>query len=173
MGEITAEALALLRLGFVFMLSGVMTQAVTASVILILQQQLNEQAVGYMVKRGMLSGYLRVSSFAMGTGLLSPTDRHRARPSGVQTVSSMNRPRWIIAGGPGVDGHADSSPGAIASGRLGKILPARSVTLVLPGMLLRAFSWPMAFGCSPKLPKTFFCTEFCSNVFISRWFGLG
>lgn len=178
MGEITAEALALLRLGFVFMLSGVMTQAVTASVILILQQQLNEQAVGLYGQAWMLSGYLVSFVFqAMGTDYYPRlTAIAHDHPACNRLVNEQTEVGLLLAG-PALMATLTLAPVLLQVAASGKFLPATEVLRwFCLGMLLRAFSWPMAFVMLAKnSQKLFFCTEFCSNVFYLAlvWFGVG
>jgi antigen flippase len=66
--EVTDEAAALLKLGFIFMLSGVMMQGVMAAVNFILLHSMDEKAVGLYGQAWLLSGYLVGFVFqAMGT----------------------------------------------------------------------------------------------------------
>jgi antigen flippase len=88
LAQVTDEAAGLLKLGFIFMLSGVMMQGVMAAVNFILLHSMDEKAVGLYGQAWMLSGYLVGFVFqAMGTDYYPrltavANDNPRLQPTG-------------------------------------------------------------------------------------------
>jgi len=175
--ETSDEASGLLRLGFVFMLSNVMTQGVMAAVNYILLDTMDEKAVGLYGQAWMLSGYLVGFVFqAMGTDYyprLTAVANDKVRCN--QLVNEQTEVGMLLAG-PALLGTLTFSPWLLHLVASGKFLPATEVLRwFCVGMLLRAFSWPMAFVMMAKnAQKLFFWTELCSNLLYIClvWFGV-
>lgn len=176
--EITTEASGLLKLGFVFMLSGVMMQGVMSLVNIILMNRMNEEAVGLYGQAWLLSGYLAGFVFqAMGTDyyprLTAVAHNH---PECNRLVNEQAEVGMLLAG-PALLATQVFAPWLLHLAASGKFLPATEVLRwFCLGMLLRAFSWPMAFVMMAKnAQKLFFCTELFSNsLYIALvWFGVG
>lgn len=145
--EITTEARGLLKLGFVFMLSGVMTQGVMSLVNIILMNRMDEEAVGLYGQAWLLSGYLAGFVFqAMGTDyyprLTAVAHNH---PECNRLVNEQAEVGMLLAG-PALLATQVFAPWLLHLAASGKFLPATEVLRwFCLGMLLRAFSWPMAF----------------------------
>lgn len=176
--EITIEAKGLLQLGFVFMLSGVMMQGVMNLVTLILLHRMDEQAVGFYSQAWLLSGYLAGFVFqAMGTDyyprLTAVAHNH---PECNRLVNEQVEVGMLLAG-PALLATQVFAPWLLHFAASGKFLPATEVLRwFCLGMLLRAFSWPMAFVMMAKnAQKLFFATELFSNsLYVALvWFGVG
>jgi PST family polysaccharide transporter len=176
--EVTDEAAALLKLGFVFMLSGVMTQGVMAAVNYILLDRMDEKTVGLYGQAWMLSGYLVGFVFqAMGTDYyprLTAVANDKARCN--QLVNEQTEVGMLLAG-PALLATLTFAPWLLHLVASGKFLPATEVLRwFCLGMLLRAFSWPMAFVMMAKnAQKLFFWTELGSNLLYVGlvWLGVG
>jgi len=175
--EVTDEAVALLKLGFVFMLSNVMTQGVLAAVNFILLHQMDEKVVGLYGQAWMLSGYLVGFVFqAMGTDYyprLTAVANDKARCN--QLVNEQTEVGMLLAG-PALLATLTFAPWLLHLVASGKFLPATEVLRwFCLGMLLRAFSWPMAFVMMAKnAQKLYFWTELFSNLLYVGlvWFGV-
>lgn len=165
--EVKDEAAGLLKLGFVFMLSGVMTQAVMAAVNYILHDAMSEGAVGLYGQAWMLSGYLVGFVFqAMGTDYyprLTAVANDKVRCN--QLVNEQTEVGMLLAG-PALLATLTFAPWLLQLVASSKFLPATEVLRwFCLGMLLRAFSWPMAFVMMAKnAQKLFFWTELFSNL---------
>jgi len=176
--EVTTEAAALLKLGFVFMLSGVMMQGVMSLVTIILNHKIDEKAVGLYTQAWLLSGYLVGFVFqAMGTDYYPRlTAVANDNPRCNQLVNEQTEVGMLLAG-PALLATLTFAPWMLQLVASGKFLPATEVLRwFCLGMLLRAFSWPMAFVMMAKnSQKLFFWTELCSNaLYIALvWFGVG
>lgn len=176
--EVTDEAAALLKLGFIFMLSGVMMQGVMAAVNFILLHSMDEKAVGLYGQAWLLSGYLVGFVFqAMGTDYYPRlTAVANDNPRCNQLVNEQTEVGMLLAG-PALLATLTFAPWLLQLVASGKFLPATEVLRwFCLGMLLRAFSWPMAFVMMAKnAQKLFFWTELFSNaLYIALvWFGVG
>lgn len=175
--EVSEEATALLKLGFVFMLSGVMMQGVFTAVNYILLHTMDERAVGLYGQAWLLSGYLVGFVFqAMGTDyyprLTAVANDH---PRCNQLVNEQTEVGMLLAG-PALLATLTFAPWLLQLVASGKFLPATEVLRwFCLGMLLRAFSWPMAFVMMAKnSQKLFFWTELFSNTLyvVLVWFGV-
>lgn len=175
--EVSNEAAGLLKLGFVFMLSNVMTQGVMATVNFILLHKMDENVVGLYGQAWMLSGYLVGFVFqAMGTDYyprLTAVVNDKARCN--QLVNEQTEVGMLLAG-PALLATLTFAPWLLHLVASGKFLPATEVLRwFCLGMLLRAFSWPMAFVMMAKnARKLYFWTELCSNLLYIGlvWFGV-
>ncbi len=176
--EIATEASVLLKLGFIFMLSGVMMQGVMSLVNIILLHRIDENAVGLYGQAWLLSGYLVGFVFqAMGTDyyprLTAVANDH---PKCNQLVNEQTEVGMLLAG-PALLATLTFAPWLLQIVASGKFLLATEVLRwFCLGMLLRAFSWPMAFVMMAKnSQKLFFFTELFSNaLYITLvWFGVG
>jgi antigen flippase len=176
--QVTDEAAGLLKLGFIFMLSGVMMQGVMAAVNFILLHSMDETAVGLYGQAWMLSGYLVGFVFqAMGTDYYPRlTAVANDNPRCNQLVNEQTEVGMLLAG-PALLATLTFAPWLLQLVASGKFLPATEVLRwFCLGMLLRAFSWPMAFVMMAKnAQKLFFWTELFSNVLYIAlvWFGVG
>ncbi|MEK7781702.1 MAG: oligosaccharide flippase family protein [Verrucomicrobiota bacterium] len=175
--EVTEEARALLKLGFIFMLSGVMMQGVMAAVTFILHHTMDENAVGLYGQAWMLSGYLVGFVFqAMGTDYYPRlTAVANDNPRCNQLVNEQTEVGMLLAG-PALLATLTGAPWLLQLVASSQFLPATEVLRwFCLGMLLRAFSWPMAFVMMAKnAQKLFFWTELFSNVLYIAlvWFGV-
>lgn len=176
--EVTTEATALLKLGFVFMLSGVMMQGVMSLVNIILLHRMDEQAVGLYGQAWMLSGYLVGFVFqAMGTDYYPRLTAVAQNHSECNRLVNEQTEVGMLLAGPALLATQVFAPWLLHLAASGKFLPATEVLRwFCLGMLLRAFSWPMAFVMMAKnAQKLFFATELFSNsLYIALvWLGVG
>ncbi len=175
--EVTTEAAALLKLGFIFMLSGVMMQGVMSLVNIILLHRMDEKAVGLYGQAWLLSGYLVGFVFqAMGTDYYPRlTAVAHDNPRCNQLVNEQTEVGLLLAG-PALLATLTFAPWLLHMVASGRFLPATEVLRwFCLGMLLRVFSWPMAFVMMAKnAQKLFFWTELLSNAFyiVMVWFGV-
>jgi antigen flippase len=176
--EVCGEASALLKLGFVFMVSGLMMLGVNYLVNLILMRQLDKQAVGLYQAAWLIGGYF--ANFilqAMATDFF-PRLAAVAHDNGKcnQLVNEQSEVSLLLAG-PGLVATLTFAPLAIHVLQSSEFLPAVEVLrLISLGMLLRVLSWPMGFIMQAKNAlRVFFFSELISNmVYIGMvWFAVG
>jgi PST family polysaccharide transporter len=138
---------------------------------------MDEKVVGLYGQAWMLSGYLVGFVFqAMGTDYyprLTAVANDKARCN--QLVNEQTEVGMLLAG-PALLATLTFAPWLLHLVASGKFLPATEVLRwFCLGMLLRAFSWPMAFVMMAKnAQKLYFWTELCSNLLYIGlvWFGV-
>ncbi|HEX5222093.1 MAG TPA: O-antigen translocase [Verrucomicrobiae bacterium] len=175
--EICGETSGLLKLGFVFMVSGLMLLGVNYLVNLILMQRIDKHAVGLYQAAWLIGGYF--ANFilqAMGTDFfprLAAVVKDNARCN--QLVNEQSEVSLLLAG-PGLVATLTFAPLAIHVLQSSEFLPAVDVLRLFSlGMLLRVLSWPMAFIMQAKNAlRVFFVSELLSNlVYITIvWFAV-
>lgn len=178
--EVYGEASALLKLGFVFMVSGLMTLGVTYLVNLILMHQMDKHAVGLYQAAWLIGGYFAGFILqAMGTDFfprLTAVANDNAKCN--QMVNEQSEVSLLMAG-PGLIATLTFAPLAIRVLQSAEFLPAVDVLRWISlGMLLRVLSWPMGFIMLAKnARRVFFISELASNlvylgmvwVCVDRW----
>jgi enterobacterial common antigen flippase len=165
--EVYGEASALLKLGFVFMVSGLMTLGVSYVVNIILMHRMDKHAVGLYQAAWLVGGYFAGFILqAMGTDFyprLTAVANDNAKCN--QLVNEQSEVSLLLAG-PGLVATLTFAPFAIRILQSAEFLPAVEVLRWISlGMLLRVLAWPMGFIMLAKnAQKVFFISELISNV---------
>lgn len=166
-GEVTAEVSGLLKLGFVFMTTALMSMAVAYVVRIIVWRQLDESAAGYYSAAWQLGGiYVGFILSAMGT------DFYPRLTAVVKDNTECNRlvneqtEVGLLMAGPGVLGTLTFAPLVIQLFYSTKFGPAVEVLRwICLGMVLRVASWPMGFILGAKgARKAIFLSELASGL---------
>ena len=175
--DVGGEAAGLLKLGFVFMVSGLMLLGVSYLVNLILMQRIDKHAVGLYQAAWLIGGYF--ANFilqAMGADFfprLSAVANDNAKCN--QLVNEQSEVSLLLAG-PGLVATLTFAPLAIHVLQSAEFLPAVDILRLFSlGMLLRVLSWPMAFIMQAKNAlRVFFVSELLSNlVYLTMvWFAV-
>ena len=165
--EVMAETSALLKLGFVFMASGLMTMGSTYLVRVIVLRKLDVEAVGfYSAAWGFGGLYVGFILSAMGADFyprLTAVARDNSECN--RLVNEQSEVGLLIAG-PGLLATLAVAPLVIQLFYSDKFGPAVEILRwICLGMLLRVVSWPMGFMLIAKGRGTlFFWTELLSNL---------
>ena len=160
--ETSAEVSGLLKLGFVFMTTALMTMAVAYVVRIIVLRQLGESAAGYYSAAWQIGGiYVGFILSAMGTDFyprLTAVAKNNAECN--RLVNEQSEVGLLMAG-PGVLGTLTFAPLVIDLFYSTKFGPAVEVLRwICLGMLLRVASWPMGFILGAKgARKAIFLSE--------------
>lgn len=176
--ETYGEASALLKLGLVFMVSGLMTLGVSYLVNIILIHRMDKHAVGLYQAAWLIGGYFAGFILqAMGTDFyprLTAVAQDNAKCN--QLVNEQSEVSLLMAG-PGLIATLTFAPLAIRVLQSSEFLPAVEVLRWISlGMLLRVLAWPMGFIMLAKnAQKVFFISELVSNVVYLAmvWFCVG
>ena len=161
--EVTTEVSGLLKLGFVFMTTALMTMAVTSLVRIIVKRELGDDAAGYYFSAWQLGGiYVGFILSAMGTDFyprLTAVSKDNAECN--RLVNEQTEVGLLMAG-PGVLGTLTFAPLVIDLFYSTKFGPAVEVLRwICLGMLMRVASWPMGFILGAKgARKAIFLSEF-------------
>jgi PST family polysaccharide transporter len=165
--EVRTEASGLLRLGFLFMVSGLMTLGVGYLVNVMLLRLLGKEAVGLYQAAWLLGGYF--SGFivqAMGADfyprLTAAAEDHVECNRLVNEQAEVG----LLLAGPGLIGTLLFAPLAIRLVNSSEFLPAVDVLRwISVGMLLRILAWPVGFVLLAKnAQRLFFFCELGSNA---------
>jgi antigen flippase len=177
-----AESAGLLKLGVVFMLSGLLTLGAAYLVRVMVLRKLGEEAAGNYHAAWALGGmYVGFILQAMGADFLPrltavvKDNRESTRLVNEQTEVSL------LLAGPGIVATLALAPLVVWLLYTAEFQPAIEVLRwVCLGMMLRVASWPMAFIMTARGERLlFFATELGINVVLigltwvgMRWFGL-
>ena len=165
--ELVDETSALLRLGFVFMSTGLMTMGVAYLVRVIVVHQLNLEAAGYYQAAWVLGGlYFGFILQAMGADFyprLTAVARDNAECN--RLVNEQAEVGLLLAA-PGVLGTLSAAPLVIQLFYTSRFGPAvELLRWICLGMMLRVAAWPMGFILVAKgKGKLFFWTELLGNI---------
>jgi len=165
--EVCGEASGLLRLGLVFMVSGLMTLGVSYLVNIVLMHQMDKHAVGLYQAAWLVGGYFAGFILqAMGTDFfprLTAVANDNAKCN--QLVNEQSEVSLLLAG-PGLIGTLTFAPLAIRILQSSEFLPAVEVLRWISlGMMLRVLAWPMGFIMLAKnAQRVFFISELIANV---------
>jgi PST family polysaccharide transporter len=145
--EVTTEVSGLLKLGFVFMTTALMSLAVTYLIRVIVNRQLGEDAAGYYTAAWQFGGiYVGFILSAMGTDFyprLTAVAKDRVECN--RLVNEQTEVGLLMAG-PGVLAMLTFAPVVVHLFYSSKFGPAVEVLRwICLGMLLRVASWPMGF----------------------------
>jgi PST family polysaccharide transporter len=176
--EVMAETSALLKLGFVFMASGLMTMGSLYLVRVIVLRKLNVEAVGfYSAAWGFGGLYVGFILSAMGADFyprLTAVAKDNAECN--RLVNEQAEVGLLIAG-PGLLATLTFAPMVIQLFYSDKFGPAVEILRwICLGMMFRVTSWPMGFMLIAKGKGTlFFWSELASNlVYVGLiWLGVG
>lgn len=176
--EVCGEASVLLKLGFVFMVSGLMTLGVNAVVNIILMHRMDKHAVGLYTAAWAVGVYF--ANFIMQAMSTDFYPRLTAvandNPKCNQLVNEQSEVSLLLAG-PGLIATLTFAPLAIRVLQSAEFLPAVDVLRWISlGIMLRVVAWPIGFIMLAKnARKIFFTSELIANVvYIAMvWFGVG
>lgn len=165
--EITSEARALLRLGLVFMASGLMTMGTMYCIRVIVVRQFGIDAVGlYQAASAIASLYVGFILSAMGADFY-PRLTAVASDNSVcnRMVNEQTEVSFLLAV-PGILATLTFAPYVIQIFYSDRFAPAMDILRwALLGILLRVASWPLGFILLAKgKGKIFFFTELSSNI---------
>ncbi len=164
--DMSGEVSLLLKLGFVFMASGLMSMGVAYVVRIMVLRQLGEDAAGFYQSAWALGGlYVGFILQAMGADffprLTSVADKHDECNRLVNEQAEVN----LLMAGPGVIGTLTFAPLVMTLFYSSKFAPAVEILRwICLGMFLRVGSWPMGFILLAKgARQVFFWSELASN----------
>ena len=160
--EISAEVSGLLKLGFVFMATALMTMAVAYVVRIIVLRQLGESAAGYYSAAWQLGGiYVGFILSAMGADFYPRLTAVANDNAQCNRLVNEQAEVGLLMAGPGVLGTLTFAPLVIDLFYSTKFGPAVEVLRwICLGMLMRVASWPMGFILGAKgARKAIFLSE--------------
>ncbi len=166
--EVTAEVSGLLKLGFVFMTTALMSMAVAYVVRIIVLRQLDESAAGYYSAAWQLGGiYVGFILSAMGTDFYPRLTAVANDNTECNRLVNEQTEVGLLMAGPGVLGTLTFAPLVIDLFYSTKFGPAVEVLRwICLGMLLRVASWPMGFILGAKgARKAIFLSELSIGLF--------
>ena len=176
--DVCGEASALLKLGFVFMVSGVMLLGVNYLVNLILIQRMDKHAVGLYQAAWLIGGYFAGFILqAMGTDFFPRLTAVAKDDSKCNQLVNEQSEVSLLLAGPGLVATLTFAPLAIHVLQSAEFLPAVDVLRWISlGMMLRVLAWPMGFIMQAKNAlRIFFISELISNLaYVAMvWFAVG
>jgi PST family polysaccharide transporter len=167
LADISNEISSLLKLGFVFMASGLMAMGGACLVRIVVVRQLGDAAAGFYQAAWVLGGlYVGIILQAMGADFfprLTAVANDNARCN--RLVNEQAEVGLLLAG-PGVLGTLTFAPLVIQVFYSGKFGPAVEILRWLClGMMLRVIAWPLGFILLAKGERNlFFWSEFASTA---------
>ena len=166
--QVRGEAGALLKLGFAFMASAVLTTGAAYAIRIIVRDGISLDAAGLYQSAWSIGGlYVGLHPSGDGQRFLSPPDRGCQRRCRMQSPGERaGRSRALLLAGPGVLATLTFAPLVLAmfySTRFaGAVEPLRWICL---GMGLRVIAWPMGYVILAKGNRNiFFWTEVAATV---------
>lgn len=175
--DLAPELSALLKLGVVFMASGLMMMAVGYFIRLIVMRKLGEDAAGYYQAAWALGGlYVGFILQAMGADFFPRlTAAAQDHPRCNRMVNEQTEIGLLLAG-PGLLATLTFAPWVIRIFYSGQFEPAVEILRwICLGMMLRVVSWPMGYILLAKgARRAFFWSELAANVSQVglAWFGV-
>jgi len=165
--ELCSEASGLLRLGFLFMVSGLMTLGVVYLVNVMLLRMLDKHAVGLYQSAWLLGGYF--CGFivqAMGADFYPRLTAVSRNHEECNKLVNEQAEVGLLLAGPGLLATVVFAPLAIRLVYSAEFLPAVDVLRwIALGMLLRIIAWPVGFVLLAKNEqRLFIICEICSNL---------
>ena len=176
--ELLGETSALLKMGFVFMASSMMTLCVAYLVRIILVQKLNLEAAGFYQAAWSLGGlYFGFILQAMGADFYPRLTAVAHNNTDCNRLVNEQAEIGLLLAGPGVLGTLTFAPLVIELFYSQKFGPAVEVLRwICLGMVLRVVSWPLGYILAAKgEAKLLFWTELLGNALqvVLIWFGVG
>lgn len=165
--DVTAEASGLVRLGFLFMVSGLMTVGVSNLVIIVLSQTMDKYSVGLYQAAWLLGGYfVGFIVQAMGADFYPRLTAAAKDNAECNRLVNEQTEVGLLLAGPGLLGTIVFAPLAIQIAKSSAFLPAvELLRWISLGMLLRVIAWPMGFVMLAKnAQRIFFVSELASNL---------
>jgi len=165
--EVMAETSALLKLGFVFMASGLMTMGSYYLVRVIVLRKLDIEAVGfYSAAWGFGGLYVKFILDAMGADFYPRLTAVAKDNSECNRLVNEQAEVGLLIAGPGLLATLTFAPLVILLFYSDKFGPAVEILRwICLGMMLRVISWPMGFMLIAKGKGTlFFWSELVSNL---------
>jgi enterobacterial common antigen flippase len=163
---LTRHAAELLRLGIVFMATGLMTMGVAYFVRIILVRQLDMEAAGYyQAAWGMGGLYFGFILQAMGADFYPRLTAVAHRNEECNRLVNEQVEVGLLLAGPGILGTLTFAPAIITIFYSQKFGPAVEILRwICLGMMIRVAAWPMGFILVAKGDgKLFFLTELVAN----------
>jgi antigen flippase len=167
MKDVAGEASALVKLGIIFMVSGLATIGAGYLIRLIVVRELNLEQAGFYQAAWTLGGlYIGFIIQAMGTDFYPRLTAVANRPEDCNRLVNEQAEVGLLMAGPGIMGTLTFAPLVIAIFYRADFWPAAEVLRWLClGMLLRVIAWPMGFIVLAKGErKIFFWCEVLSSV---------
>jgi len=165
--ETWTEASALLRLGFVFLASGVMSAAVAYLVRAILMHRVGLEAVGLYQAASTLSGlYIDFILTAMGRDFYPRLTAAAQDDAACNRLVNEQTEVGLLLAAPGILATLSFTPLVLGMFYTSKFGPAAEVLRWMAlGLLLRVASWPMLILLPARgESKWFFAIQFAANV---------
>jgi len=180
--EVAASASGLLKLGFVFMATGLMSLGVAYLIRIIVLRKLGVEAAGFYQAAWVLGGlYVGFILQAMGADFFPRLTAAVKDHAECNRLVNEQAEVSLLLAGPGIMGTLTFAALVIQIFYSAKFEPAVEVLRwICLGMLLRVASWPMGFVLLAKGARGyFFWSELASNVvqislvwLFVRWFSL-
>ena len=165
--EVVTESSGLLKLGFVFMTTALLTQAVVYAVRIIVRRQIDESAAGYYLAAWQIGGiYVGFILSAMGTDFYPRLTAVAHNNAECNRLVNEQTEVGLLMAGPGVLGTLTFAPIVIQLFYSSKFGPAVEVLRwICLGMLGRVACWPMGFILGAKgARKAIFLSELASAL---------
>jgi antigen flippase len=175
--ELLGETSALLKMGFVFMASSLMTMGVAYLVRIILVRKLSLEDAGFYQAAWSLGGlYFGFILQAMGADFYPRLTAVAHNNTECNRLVNEQAEIGLLLAGPGVLGTLTFAPLVIELFYSQKFGPAVEILRwICLGMVLRVVSWPLGFILVAKgEAKLFFWTELLGNALqvVLIWFGV-
>lgn len=177
MAEMIQEVSALLKLGLVFMSTGLMPLGAFYLMNIMVLHQFGLEATGCLTAAYWLSGqYVNFITQAMGTDFLPRLTAIAANPRESNRLVNEQVEVGLLLAAPGVMATLTLAPLVIQCFYTAEFQPAVEILRWISlGMILRVASWPMAYILVARAEKKlYFLTEFLTNALlvILSWTGL-
>lgn len=182
LSQVRREASALLKLGFAFMASAVLTTTAAYAIRTLLATGVGLEAAGLYQSAWALGGlYIGFILQAMGSDFYPRLTAVAERNEECNRLVNEQAQVGLLLAGPGVVGTLTLAPLVVAvfySGKFGgAVEPLRWMCI---GMALRVIAWPMGYIVLAKGARgVFLATELAASVvhvglavFLVRWFGV-
>jgi PST family polysaccharide transporter len=165
--DLVPEVSALLKLGVVFMASGLMTMAVGYFIRLIVMRKLGEDAAGFYQAAWALGGlYVGFILQAMGADFFPRLTAVAQDHSRCNRMVNEQTEIGLLLAGPGLLATLTFAPWVIRIFYSGQFGPAVEILRwICLGMMLRVVSWPMGYILLAKgVRRAFFWSELAANL---------
>ncbi len=167
LADVSAEVSTLLKLGFVFMASGLMTMGVAYLVRIFLVRKIGVEAAGFYQAAWTVGGlYVGFILQAMGADFFPRLTAAASDDSECNRLVNEQAEVSLLLAGPGIVGTLTFAPLVIQVFYSAKFGPAvELLRWICLGMMLRVASWPMGFILLAKgTRQPFFWSELASSA---------
>ena len=165
--DLAPQILGLLKLGFVFMLTGFMSMGVAYLVRIIVLRKIGEEAAGFYQSAWTLGGlYVGFILQAMGADFFPRLTAVAKDNTACNRLVNEQAEVGLLLAGPGVLGTLTFAPVVIQAFYSARFGPAVEILRWISlGMLLRVVSWPLGFILLAKgVRKAYFWSELVSAL---------